>query len=69
MSERNDGGPDYALSDDGPSAETLRDTMAIAAARGMLTYGQTHGRNGEYIARKSYEIADAMLAERAKVKP
>ena len=43
----------------------LRDYFAAKAMQGLIEhYGQSDGK--EPLARQAYEIADAMLAERAK---
>jgi len=43
---------------------TLRDYFAGQALAGAMAYG-VGGRKAEWIASDSYDIADAMLAERA----
>lgn len=44
---------------------TLRDYMAAKALTGLLSCADTAPSNPNW-ARRAYEIADAMLAERAK---
>jgi len=61
--------PEYIHPDDaGYCGMTLRDWFAGGIANGLSAHSETAGLAygpGE-IARRSYEIADAMLAERAK---
>lgn len=53
---------------DNPSALTLRDWFAGMIAGGMAAHSGTCGAAfaPDDIAERSYEVADAMLAERAK---
>ena len=44
---------------------TLRDYFAAAAMQGLLADYQTDGKDTDF-ARRSYKLADAMLAEREK---
>lgn len=82
MTERNDGGPAFPLavavspSDDlqcsadvsGGIGMSLRDYFASASITGVLrrdgAFGRTH--KCDIVARMAYEMADAMLAQRAK---
>ena len=55
---------------------TLRDEFAMAALTGNLAYSMTNPSYGNYhenssdsdLAKRCYEIADAMIKERANVK-
>ena len=73
-----DGGPAFPMADQytqngdpvyqGSCGMTLRDYFAAAALKAMLSLHPTYqtGPDRNSAARRSYEIADAMLAERAK---
>ena len=72
---KEDGGPAFpysALSPEGvevykdSDGMTLRDYFAAKAMQGFMSRSLIPGFDEEMIALKAYEIADAMLAERAK---
>lgn len=50
----------------GSEAMTMRDYFASAAMQVILSYRLHHPITDEQIANGAYEIADAMIAERAK---
>lgn len=52
-----------ALAKDQP---TLRDRFAMAALTGYIGHGTYAGTDGPVIAKFAYQVADAMLAARAK---
>lgn len=76
----NDGGPAFPLQSIGPdfvpgyAGMTLRDWLAGQAVAGMSSrYREHHGAGSDLsvcrvIAARAYELADAMIAERAKTK-
>lgn len=51
------------------SGMDLRDYFASDAMSGFIMRGECGAGYAERVARMAYNIADAMLAERAKVKP
>ena len=82
MTSFNDGGPAFPATEEGQTAfsgqpctiyhpgMSLRDWFAGQAMQGMVAYSGSTGAGfgpGD-IAARSYEIADAMLAEREKGK-
>ncbi len=62
-----DGGPAFP-SDNGHSGMTLRDYFAAAALQvvGPFALKYEHGPDNVTAAKRAYDIADAMLAERAR---
>jgi hypothetical protein len=69
MSETKDGGPAFPLLDptgSGLPGMSLRDWFAGMA---LTSLKEPTNRAESYLAHRCYELADAMLAERAKAKP
>lgn len=70
MSTPSDGGPAFPIFSDYAQAPgmTLRDYFAAAALQGMLGLYAPHEYTHRAFALAAYNYADAMLAERVKIK-
>jgi hypothetical protein len=72
--KRKDGGPAFPMGyrPEGNSANhpgmTLRDYFAAAALQGLIGCDYDDGPTWEDFVAQSYQLADAMIAERAKTK-
>ena len=76
MSNTNDGGPAFPTDDDREAhalglhrpryGVSVRDYFAASALGALISTDKNEIKGVDTLARESYEIADAMLAERAK---